>query len=209
MLWANRNGFFYVLDRITGEYLSAHAFVKQTWAKEIDAKGRPVRVPNMFPTKEGIAVWPGVTGGQNWYSPSFSPQTGLYYVAAQEQGNWYFSAEAEYKPGFSFTGGGGRPIPNEPGYGAIRAIEPETGEIKWEYRLVSPPWAGVMATAGNILFGGTTEGNIFALDAKTGKHLWRFATGGFVISNPITYMAAGKQYIAMTAGDVLIAFGLN
>jgi alcohol dehydrogenase (cytochrome c) len=209
MLWANRNGFFYVLDRITGEYLSARPFVKQTWAKEIDAKGRPVRIPDTSPTRAGIEIWPGVTGGQNWYSPSFNPRANLYYVAAQEQGNTYFSADVEYKPGFSFTAGGGKPIPNDPGYGAVRAIEPETGEIKWEYRLVSPPWSGLLSTAGNVLIGGTPEGNIFALDAKTGKHLWRFATGGYVISNPITYTAAGKQYIAMAAGDVMIAFGLN
>jgi alcohol dehydrogenase (cytochrome c) len=209
MLWANRNGFFYVLDRVNGEYLLAKPFVKQTWAKEIDAKGRPVRAPNTLPTREGVAVWPGVTGGQNWYSPSFSPQTGLYYVAAQEQGNLFFTADAEYKAGSSFTGGGGRPIPGDEGYGAIRAILPETGEVKWEHRLVSPPWSGVMATAGNLVFGGTAEGNIFALDAKTGKHLWHFPAGGFAASNPISYLAGGRQYVAMAAGDVLIAFGLE
>ncbi len=209
VLFGNRNGFFYVLDRVTGEYLLGKPFVKQTWAKELDAKGRPVRLPNTFPTREGVAVWPGVTGGQNWYSPSFSPLTGLYYVAAQEQGNIFFSADANYKPGLSFTGGGGKPIPGEPGFGAVRAIVPETGEIKWEHRVVSPFWAGVMATAGNLLFGGTQEGHFFALDARTGKHLWNFPTGGFIIANPISYLAGGKQYIAIPAGDVLMAFGLE
>jgi len=210
MLWANRNGFFYVLDRTNGEYLLGKPYVKVTWAKqELDAKGRPVRLPDTFPTREGVAVWPGVTGGQNWFSPSYSPLTGFYYVAAQEQGNLYFKADADYKAGTSFTGGGGNGIPGDPGYGAIRAIVPETGAIQWEHRLVTPPWAGVMATAGNLVFGGTEEGNFFALDARTGKHLWHFPAGGRVVANPISYLAGGKQYVAIPAGDVLMAFGLE
>ncbi len=211
LLHANRNGFFYALDRTNGQYLLGKPFVKVTWAKqELDEKGRPVRIPNKLPTVEGVAVWPGVTGGLNWYSPSFSPLTGLYYVAAQEQGNIYFTAEATYKAGSNFTGGGGKPIPNEPGYGAVRAIVPESGEIKWEHRLVTPPWAGVMATAGNLLFGGTNEGNFFALDARTGKHLWRFPSGGQIISNPITYLASNKQQqVAIATGDILMVFALE
>jgi len=183
--------------------------VKQTWASGLDAKGRPIRIPDTFPTESGVKVWPGVTGGQNWYSPSFSPATGLYYVAAQEQGNIFFKTEATYKAGANFTGGGGRPIPEDLGYGAVRAIVPETGEIKWEHKLLTPPWAGLLATAGNVVFGGTNEGNFFALDARTGKHLWRFPAGGQVITNPISYMSGGKQQVAISAGDVLIAFALD
>ncbi len=209
LLHANRNGFFYALDRQTGEYLLARAYVKQTWAKEIDDRGRPVRLPNTFPTVEGVAVWPGVTGGMNWFSPSYSPLTGLYYVPAQEEGNIFFKAGADYKPGSNFVGGGGKPIPAEPGWGAVRAIVPETGEIKWEYKLVSPPWAGLLSTAGNVVFGGTDEGNFFALDARTGRHLWHFPAGGFIIANPISYLSSGKQQVVIAAGDVLIAFGLE
>src|SRR5262249_11368145 len=209
LLHANRNGFFYVLDRQSGQYLLGKPYVKVTWAKGLDERGRPIRIPDTFPTEEGVAVWPGVTGGQNWYSPSFSPATGLYYVAAQEQGNIFFKAEAIYKPGTSFTGGGGKPIPNDPGYGAIRAIAPQTGEMKWEYRLVSPPWAGLLSTAGNVVFGGTVEGNFFALDARTGKDLWHFPTGGMIIANPISYLSNGKQHVAIAAGDALIAFALE
>jgi len=208
LLHPNRNGFFYVLDRQSGEYLLGKPYVKQTWAKELDEKGRPVRLPNTFPTLEGVKVWPGVTGGMNWFSASFSPATGLIYVPAQEQGNIFFTAEATYKPGNTFTGGG-RPIPSEPGYGAVRAIAPETGEIRWEHRLHSPPWAGVLATAGQVVFGGSTEGNFFALHARTGKHLWYFASGGSIAANPVSYLAAGKQYVAIAAGDVLIAFALD
>jgi alcohol dehydrogenase (cytochrome c) len=209
VLHANRNGFFYVLDRRNGEFLLAKPYVKQTWAKEMDDRGRPIRLPNTFPNIEGVAVWPGVTGGMNWYSPSYSPITGLLYVAAQEEGNIYFKTEADYKPGSWFAGGGGKSIPAEPGYGAIRAIAPENGAIKWEYRLVSPPWAGLLSTAGNLVFGGTTEGNFFALDARTGKHLWYFYTGGFIVSNPISYLSNGKQQVAIAAGDTLIAFALE
>ncbi len=209
LLHANRNGFFYVLDRQSGQYLLGKPYVKVTWAKGLDEKGRPIRIPGTFPTVEGVAVWPGVTGGQNWYSPSFNPATGLYYVAAQEQGNIFFTAEATYKPGTGFTGGGGKPIPNDPGYGAIRAIVPQTGEIKWEHRLVSPPWAGLLSTAGNVVFGGTNEGNFFALDARTGKHLWHFPAGGNIIANPISYLSKGKQQVAIAAGDVLMVFELE
>jgi alcohol dehydrogenase (cytochrome c) len=183
--------------------------VKQTWAKEIDASGRPVRVPGTFPTIEGVPVWPGVTGGQNWYSPSFSPLTALYYVAAQEEGQIYFTADATHKPGALFIGGGAKPIPDDPGFGAIRAIVPQTGDIKWEHRLHRPPWAGLLSTAGSLVFGGTTEGNFFALDSRTGKHLWRFPAGGFIIANPITYLSNGRQQVAIAAGDVLLAFALE
>jgi alcohol dehydrogenase (cytochrome c) len=209
LLHANRNGFFYALDRATGEFLLAKAYVKQTWAKEIDAKGRPVRVPGTLPTIEGVAVWPGVTGGQNWYSPSYSPLTGLYYVAAQEQGQIYFAADATHKPGSLFIGGGSKPIPDDDGFGAVRAIVPQTGAMQWEHRLHTPPWAGLLSTAGNVVFGGTTEGNFFALDARTGKHLWRFPAGGFIIANPITYLSKGRQQVAVAAGDVLISFALE
>ena len=128
---------------------------------------------------------------------------------SQEQGNIYFTADAPYKAGTSFTGGGGKPIPDQPGFGAVRAIVPETGEIKWEYKIVSPPWAGVMATAGNLLFGGTPEGHFFALDARTGRRLWHFPAGGRIIANPISFLANGKQRVSIAAGDALVVFGLE
>ena len=104
---------------------------------------------------------------------------------------------------------GAAPFPATPGYGAVRAIVPQTGEIRWEHKLVSPPWAGLLSTAGNVVFGGTTQGNFFALDARTGKHLWYFPTGGFIVANPITYLSNGKQHVAIAAGDLLVAFGLE
>ncbi|HYM09660.1 MAG TPA: PQQ-dependent dehydrogenase, methanol/ethanol family, partial [Bryobacterales bacterium] len=110
LLHANRNGFFYVLDRLTGEYLLAKPYVKQTWAKGIDDKGRPVLVPGQGPTPEGKVVWPGTDGGMNWFSPSYNPVTKLMYVPAREVPENYFKTEAVYRPGTSFGGGGGGPV---------------------------------------------------------------------------------------------------
>ena len=121
----------------------------------------------------------------------------------------YFIGEADYKEGEQFNGGGFRSIPREEQWGAIRALDPATGAMKWEHRLFSPPWAGVLSTAGNLLFGSTNEGQIFALQASTGKPLWRFQAGGAARSNPISYSVDGKQYIAVAMGNALYALGLN
>ncbi len=209
VLFANRNGFYYVLDRLTGEFLTGTPYIKQTWAKGLDEKGRPIRLPNTFPTREGTVVWPHVDGGTNWFSPSYSPLSKLFYVAAQEKGAVYFTGEAERTAGAGFYGGTFKLVPGEEGYGAIRALDPETGRLQWEFRLHSPPWAGVLSTAGGLVFGGTMEGDFFALDARTGKVLWKFQTGGRVFSNPISYVSDGKQHIAIAAGQAIFAFSLG
>jgi alcohol dehydrogenase (cytochrome c) len=214
LLHANRNGFFYVLDRQTGEYLFSKPISKQTWAKEIDAKGRPVVLPNTEPTLEGIDhIWPGVDGGPNWMSPSYSPLTRLLYVDTREERRRYFKSDAvEWRPGEMYAGGGGgggarfRP---EESWGRLIAIVPETGEIKWEHRVVTPPWAGVLSTAGNLVFSGTMQGNMYALDARTGKELWHFSGGDRIYAAPISYLVNGKQYISLAIGDNLIAFTLD
>lgn len=209
MLFPNRNAFFYVLDRASGEFLLAKQFAKQTWAREIDDSGRPVRLPDTAPSKSGTAVWPAASGAANWHSPSFSPLTELIYVSAREGGEIYYSADAVYKPGDYFLGGEHKRILSEPNTGAVRAIDPQTGEIRWEHPLVSRPYAGLMSTGGNLVFGGTEEGHVIALDATSGKHLWHFSAGGPVRAAPISYLSGGKQIVAVSAGDVLIAFGLK
>ncbi len=209
LMQANRNAFFYLLDRETGEFLLARPYEKQTWAKEIDAQGRPVRLPGTLPTEAGVAVWPAATGGTNWYSPSYSPEQKLLYVATREEGEVFYRAAAPYSPGNYFLGGEHKPVPGEFPTGAIRAISPLTGEIVWTHKLLTPPWAGVMSTAGGLVFGGTNEGNFFALDGATGKDLWHFPTGDKITANPISYGVDGKQYVAIVAGDVLISFGLE
>jgi alcohol dehydrogenase (cytochrome c) len=209
VVFPNRNAFYYVLDRVTGEFLLGKPYAKQTWAKGLDDSGRPIRVPNTFPTHEGTPVWPAVAGASNWYSPTFNPRTGMLYVATREGGSVYFFGDAEYKPGEQFNGGGFRNVPGEQEWGAVRALNPVTGEMKWEYKLFSPPWAGLLSTAGNLVFGSTNEGQVFALSATTGTPLWRYQAGGAGRSNPISYSADGKQYVATTMGNSLYVFGLD
>jgi alcohol dehydrogenase (cytochrome c) len=210
----SRNGFYYVLDRRTGEFLLAKPFVKQTWAKEIDKKGRPVPNPGQDPTPEGNdSIWPGVDGGHNWMSPSFNPGTKLLYFMAREERRRFFKTDApEFRPGEAFFGGGGgggarfRP---EESWGKLIAMAPETGAIQWEHRILAPPWAGVLSTAGTLVFSATPSGNFFALDARTGKELWRFNGGDRVFASPITFLSRGRQLITIPIGDMLIAFGLD
>jgi alcohol dehydrogenase (cytochrome c) len=210
----NRNGFHYVLDRQTGEFLLARPYVKVTWAKEIDAKGRPVPNPGQDPTPEGNdSIWPGVDGGNNWMSPSYNPNTKLLYFNAREERRRFFKTDApEFQPGESFFGGGGgggsrfRP---EESWGRLVAMIPETGEIQWEHRILTPPWAGTLSTAGNLVFSATPSGNFYALDARTGKELWQFNGGDRVYASPVTFLSRGKQMITIPIGDVLIAFGLD
>jgi alcohol dehydrogenase (cytochrome c) len=209
VLFPNRNAFYYVLDRVSGQFLLGKPYAKQTWAKGLDDSGRPIREPNTSPTVEGTAVWPSVGGANNWYSPSYSPQTNLLYVATREGGGIYFFGEAEFKLGEQYNGGGFRSIPNEDQWGAVRAMDPATGKLAWEYKLFSPPVSGVMATAGGLVFGATGEGQAFALDAKSGKPLWRFEGGGGARTNPISYLSNGKQYVAMSIGNSLFVFGLG
>jgi alcohol dehydrogenase (cytochrome c) len=210
---ASRNGFYYVLDRQTGKFLLAKPYVKQTWAKEIDSKGRPVMLPGQVPTLEGNdSIWPGVDGGNNWMSPSYNPITKLLYVSAREERRRFFKSDTlEFRAGEMYAGGGGGggkfwPDENE---GKLLAITPETGEIQWEHHLLSPHWSGVLSTAGNLVFSSTFEGNIFALDARTGKELWHFPGGDKVYASPITFLSRGKQLITLPIGDNLIAFALD
>jgi alcohol dehydrogenase (cytochrome c) len=209
VLFANRNGYYYVLDRVSGQYLASKELSKQTWNKGIDDSGRPMPLPGSSPSAAGTVVYPAVPGSTNWYSPSFSPKHNLFYVAVREEGGIYFEGEAEYKAGSLFNAGGFRSVPSEQGWGAVRALKPQTGEVQWEFKLQTPPWAGVMSTAGGLVFGGTTQGEFFALDASSGKSLWHFESGGDVHSNPISYLSGGKQQVAIAAGHAIFAFGLE
>jgi alcohol dehydrogenase (cytochrome c) len=203
---ANRNAFYYLLDRETGEFLLGTPYAKQTWAKGLDAKGRPIVLPDTDPTEEGKLVWPSLQGATNWQSPAYSPLLKLFYVSVREMGAYYYKGEAKFKEGTAFTGGGERALSGDQAWGAIRALDAMTGKMKWEFRLQSPPWAGVLATAGGLVFGGSSEGNFYALDAVTGKPLWDFQTGGHIAANPISFLVDGKQHIAIAAGQALFVF---
>ena len=208
---ANRNAFYYVLDRTTGEFLRGVPYARQTWAQGLDAKGRPLVLPGTEPSLEGTLVWPSLQGATNWFSPAYSPKNGLFYVSVREMGAKYFKSEAEYVPGAAFMGGGEELLPAEGpdgASGAVRGLDVLTGERRWEFKLLSPPWSGVLATAGGLVFGGSNEGNVYALDATTGAPLWEFQTGGFVYGNPVSFLVEGRQHVAVAAGNALFVFGL-
>lgn len=205
---ANRNGFYYVLDRATGEFLAGTPYAKQTWADGLDAKGRPIKRHGIEPSLEGTLIFPNIQGAANWFSPSYSPRTRLFYHAAREMGTIYYKGEAVYKPGTAFVGGGGRAVSGDEAWGAIRALEATTGKMKWEFRLLSPGWTSLLATAGGLVFGGTEEGNFFALDDETGRPLWDIQLGAAVRGSPISYAIDGRQYIAVAAGFTLFVFAL-
>lgn len=210
VLQANRNAFYYVLDRTTGEFLSGRPYVKQTWASGLDVRGRPLVLPNTDPTPEGTFLYPGLGGGTNWFSPSYSPSTRLFYVASQEDyGQFYYKLKAEYVPGSIFESGGTRNLAGVEPYGAIKALEAETGKLRWEFKLHAPSSAGVLSTAGGLVFTGTREGWFFALDAASGKPLWRFQTGGQIAANPISFLVDQKQHVAIAAGQALFVFALE
>jgi alcohol dehydrogenase (cytochrome c) len=209
MYWANRNCFFYVLDRETGEFLHANAFIRQTWAERIDEKGRPVRRPGKLPALEGTLVYPGVQGGTNWYSPSYSPVAGLFYLSYWDYASIYHTGDAPYHPGNRFLGSVPARVPDDPGEGGIKALDPSTGKTVWDFKLVSHPQSGVLSTASNLVFAGSQEGHFFALDAKTGDELWRVNTGGLIVAGPVTYLSNGRQQVTVAAGSAVFTFGLE
>jgi len=212
VLHANRNGFLYVLDRVTGEYLNATPLVeKLDWASGIDANGRPILVPGKDPTPVGNRACPGVRGATNWMSPSFDPATGLFYVMTLEQCDIYTSSSQEPEPKKNFSGGGAGPKPAEIGQFFLRAYDPKTGAKKWEYPVVTPTaeaWAGTVSTAGGVVFFGDDQGHLVAVDARTGEHLWHFGMGEGLTASPITYAIDGKQYVAIASATAIFSFGL-
>ena len=208
VVMANRNAFFYVLDRTSGEYLLGAQYAKQTWAKGLDEKGRPILIPGMDPSEKGTLVYPSLQGATNWASPSYSPSTGLLYVPVREMGSIYFKTPVEYRPGTYYTGGSEKRL-DEESWGAVRAIDVKTGKQAWDFALPSPTWAGVLSTAGGLVFSGSNEGNFYALDAKTGKPLWQFQTGGLIRSGPMSFAVDGKQHVAVAGGRAIFVFALG
>jgi alcohol dehydrogenase (cytochrome c) len=211
MLWANRNGFYYVLDRVTGEFLHATAFVKQNWAEGIDAKGRPMVIPTAAPSKLGTLTWPGLSGGGNWWSPSFSPETDLIYVPFAEGPKVFFKStmDLEYVAGREFMGSASVHT-GEPIGAGIRALNPITGELVWEYLRQRPQRnvgriGGALSTAGNVVFAGDLL-DFVAFDARDGRELWRVNLGGQINAAPISFAIAGTQRVAIPAGNTLYVF---
>jgi len=230
ILWADRNGFFYMLDRTNGQFLLGKAFVKQTWNAGFNERGRPIMAANTQSTTEGTLIFPDNQGGTNWFNPSFSPHTGLFYVNAREgYSSLFVKGEQAYEEGNRYDGRGRRPQTrpmtvgeDEDKFTAVRALDPQTGEKKWEFKLNSgnslhtfEGWqtsagaAGILTTASDVLFTGGREGNFVVLDDRSGALLWKATLGGPMIMNPITYAVNGKQYVAVNAGNCLFVFGLR
>ena len=209
VMFANRNGFYYTLDRTNGKVILAKPFVTTTWAKEIGANGRPVELPGHTPDEAGKVTCPDLTGGTNFWPPSYDPSTRLFFVNARESCMTYFAFKPEYKPGERFTGGAGQRVTSLPVYGALRAIDPTTGDRKWEFRLLSPSTAGLLTTASGLLFAGDADGNLLALDSRSGKLIWRYQMGATLHgTSPITYMLDGRQHLLVPAGTTLTAWAL-
>lgn len=207
---ADRNGFFYVLDRTNGTLISASPFVnKITWAKGIDLKtGRPEYDDTNRPgtpagSDKGQSVFsaPSFLGGKNWMPMAYNPNTDLFYVPANEWGMDIWNEPISYKKGAAYLGAGFTIKPlNEDYIGALRAMDPKTGKIVWEAKNKAPLWGGVLTTAGNLVFTGTPEGYLKAFDAKTGQELWKFQTGSGVVGCPITWEQDGEQFVAVPSG---------
>ncbi|MEX0965501.1 MAG: PQQ-dependent dehydrogenase, methanol/ethanol family [Pseudohongiellaceae bacterium] len=210
MMWANRNAFFYTIDRATGEFLEGKPYASQTWAQGLDANGRPIRAPGMAPTYEGVLVSPPIVGATNWYSPGYSPQTGLFYVTSFDGEQEFFKRDEDYEEGERFTGGGGRYTqPMDAFHSSIRAINPATAEIEWEFPIMPRSSAGITTTAGGIVFTGSADGYFFALDAASGEELWHISLGARVHAAPMTYAIDGKQFVTIASGNVVYTFGLR
>jgi alcohol dehydrogenase (cytochrome c) len=216
MLWANRNGIMYVLDRVTGELLTGKPYVNHNWFAGFDAKGRVLRKPGMDITPEPKLFRPHVHGAINWAPTSFSPRTGLYYVAHWENSG-IIGIEGEFPQPVGIhrrqTAMGQTNLEpffnnDDEAYGVIRAYDPNTLDAKWEYRMADITWGGVLSTAGDLVFGGGREGYLLALDARSGALLWHASLGGQINAAPMTFAVNGRQFVAIAAGSALFAFAL-
>lgn len=225
MMWANRNGYFYVLDRTNGEFLEGKPYVTVNWSSGLDENGRP----NPTPQPEGMPTYPGNQGGTNWYPPAYSPRTGLFYFSAwQDYATIYRAEESEYQPGRAFLGGGfsvlapapgaptigiGRTNPinnwtNEVGHASLKAMDPQTGEAVWSYDQFDVSDSGMLTTASDLLFTGGREGYFHAINARTGELIWNVSLGGQIVMAPVTYMVDGIQYVSVISGHALSTFAL-
>jgi alcohol dehydrogenase (cytochrome c) len=209
LIQANRNGFFYALDRSNGKVLKAKPYTEVSWAEGIGADGRPILIKDQEPTEEGKLTCPGLGGGHNWQATAYSPRTGLYYFPSTESCHLFYKSKQEFTEGQWYQASNVEGPPQSHGTGAILAVDPTTAGTKWRFDMVSPPSAGILATAGGLVFTGDRQGYLIALDDRTGKVLWKFQTGGPVVAPPISYTLEGKQYIAIAAGGSILTFALR
>jgi alcohol dehydrogenase (cytochrome c) len=216
LLQADRNGFFYALDRVTGEFIYGFPFVHQTWAKGLDAKGRPIVNPGLDPTRDGMVVCPSLGGGKNWNHMAYNPETGMAYVPSAEGCEKFFIDDLpEPEPMRMWMGSIHESDTATPQWGALRAFDAKTGKLAWEFKTMTPERGSALTTGGNLVFIGDSQGYFIAFDARDGKVLWKMQTGagagrgGGVSAPAITYMLDGKQQVAVIAGTSLFTFQLH
>jgi alcohol dehydrogenase (cytochrome c) len=213
MLHASRNGFFYVFDRRDGRLLLAKPFVRNlTWASGIGSDGRPIKLPNQDPSPAGTKVCPSQDGATNWFSPSFNPGTGLYYVQTFEKCSIYTKSEqGPWESGKSYLGGSQRTALDPKPQRILKAIDIRSGAIKWELPQPGPAvsWGGTLTTATGLVIFGEEGGGLMAADAATGQPLWTFHTNQSWKASPMTYMFDGRQYVAVAAGSSIIALAIQ
>ncbi|HKW36637.1 MAG TPA: PQQ-binding-like beta-propeller repeat protein [Burkholderiales bacterium] len=213
LLWANRNAFFYALDRKTGEFLFAKPFAKQTWNSGFTAEGRPIPLPEASPTHKGSLAWPTVGGATNWWPPSYDAGRRLMYVPSIDAASIYFAADAQVAKGKEqFLGSTSVYAANQPAEASIKAIEAGTGKVRWTTSLHRGPETlrsvgGVLSTGGGVVIVGHAD-EFFALDSDTGRTLWRMRVGGRINAPPVAYAVGRTQFIAAIAGNALFAFSL-
>ncbi len=213
LVQANRNGFFYVWDRTTGELLLGKQFIRTlTWASGIGSDGRPVKIAGQEPSEKGTRVCPSQDGATNWFSPSYNPATGLFYVQTYEKCSIYSKRPvSEWEAGRTFLGGAQRGAPDGKPERILRAIDIQTGKVSWEVPQVglAVSWGGTLATTTGVVFYGEDSGAFAAADARTGATLWSFQTNSLWKASPMTYSFDGKQLVAVAAGANILAFGLT
>jgi alcohol dehydrogenase (cytochrome c) len=214
MYFANRNGFFYVLDRETGQFVQGRPFATQTWADGLDTSGHPVKRTGQEPTPTGTLLAPAAIGATNWWSPSLSRRLGLLYIPTFEGQSYYFSGTVKNpESGYEFMGSRYENMVQPPGKMLVRAIDVSTATPKWEYVVsastTTKVMGGLLSTDGGLVFGGGPTGNVYALNDETGTELWRYNTGAPAIAAaPVTYETRGRQFLVVTAGRTIVAFNL-
>jgi len=180
-----------------------------SWAEGIGSDGRPILIKGQEPTEEGKLACPGLGGGHNWQATAYSPRTGLYYFPTSENCQLFYKTKQEFTEGQWYQASNVEGPPNSHGTGAVLAVDPTTAGIKWRFDMVSTPTAGILATAGGLVFTGDRQGYLIAFDDRTGKVLWKFQTGGPIVAPPISYALEGKQYVEVAAGGSILTFTLK
>jgi alcohol dehydrogenase (cytochrome c) len=207
---ANRNGFFYVIDRQTGKVISGRPFINQNWATGIGPDGRPQEIPGHVPTDAGTVTCPDWYGGTNFMSPSFDARSHTFFLTVRETCARFIRRDTpDANVGDRTMGGTVQPLNDPTRWGALRAIDVLTGEKKWDVRYNGPGWAGVLATAAGVVFSADHEGNFMAVDASNGTVLYKYQTGAPIFGPPTSFMLDGKQVVLMPSGSTVTAFTLR